>query len=224
MKNWLAAFLVGALMLGVAETASAELGGQVFFRGGYARLTEGSRGGELLTDTAGNLGAGPRNDDKAGLNLGFGLDIPLFKDPWLKNTVLGEVLIDYAQFSREQVRQALSTTVTAAITNPPAPTDVRTKLSVTQLVIVAAPKYRAEFGRIRPWIIPVGMLFAVNSPPSNDVTVLQPGIHFGAGVEYRLMGPISVGVDGRYNLEFNTISNVKSGDFFTVGGYLGFNF
>jgi opacity protein-like surface antigen len=218
MKSWLAAVLVGAVTLGVASTASAELGGQVFFRGGYARLTEGSRSREILTDTRGNLGAaGRRNDDKAGLSLGFGLDIPLFKDPWLKNTVLGEVLIDYAQFSRNRVRQALSTLT-------PLSEDNTTRLSVTQLVIVAAPKYRAEFGRIRPWIIPVGMLFAVNSPPSDDVTVLQPGLHFGAGVEYRLMGPISVGVDGRYNLEFNSVSNVKSGDFFTVGGYLGFNF
>ncbi len=218
MKSWLAAVLVGAVTLGVASTASAELGGQVFFRGGYAKLTEGSRSREILTDTRGNLGAaGRRNDDKAGYGLGFGLDIPLFKDPWLKNTVLGEVLIDYAQFSRNRVRQALSTLT-------PLSEDNTTRLSVTQLVIVAAPKYRAEFGRIRPWIIPVGMLFAVNSPPSDDVNVLQPGLHFGAGVEYRVLGPISVGVDGRYNLEFNTISNVKSGDFFTVGGYVGFNF
>ncbi len=224
MKNWLAAFLVGALMLGVAETASAELGGQVFFRGGVAHQTERSRSGEILPDTAGlgpALSLGGVNDDRTGYSLGFGLDVPLFKDPWLKNTVLGEVLIDYAQISREVVPQALSLVgneVTPAI-------PVRaSKLTVSQLVIAAAPKYRVEMGRLRPWIIPVGMEFIVNNPPSNDVTVLQPGILFGAGIDYRLMGPISVGVDFRYNLEFNAISNVQGGDFFTAGGYVGFNF
>ncbi len=35
----------------MANIASAELGGQVFFRGGAAILTEGSRGNETFTDT-----------------------------------------------------------------------------------------------------------------------------------------------------------------------------
>ncbi len=216
MKNWLAAFLVSVLMLGVAETARAELGGQVFFRGGVARQTERSRSGEILTDTIGAVPSIGLNDDRLGYSLGFGLDVPLFKDPWLKNTVLGEVLIDYAQISRNVVPQALTLVATGAV--------VPTRLTVSQLVIAAAPKYRVEMGRIRPWIIPVGMEFIVNNPPSDDVTVLQPGILFGAGVDYRLMGPISVGVDFRYNLEFNAISNVQGGDFFTAGGYVGFNF
>src|SRR2546428_12624063 len=31
---------------------------------------------------------GPRNDDTTGIGMGFGLDLPLLKDPWFGNTLL----------------------------------------------------------------------------------------------------------------------------------------
>lgn len=38
----------------------------------------------------------------------------------------------------------------------------------------------------QPWIIPVGLDFHVISPPSNQTTVLDIGVQFGAGAENRV--------------------------------------
>src|SRR5207302_9587199 len=94
MKNWHATSLVGAFVLAAAAPASAELGGQVFFRGGVAMLVGGNRGGEVFTDVNGATGL--RNDDTTGIAMGFGLDLPLLKDPWFGNTLLAEIVVDYA--------------------------------------------------------------------------------------------------------------------------------
>jgi len=136
------------------------------------------------------------------------------KDSWFDNTILGEVLIDYGQFSDQTVVQA-----TSVIVGAPTLSDV----TVNQLAIVGAPKYRIEMGQLRPWIIPVGMAFFVNSPPTNDTTYLDLGLHFGLGVDYLLTEDISIGIDWRYNLNFN-FTNSSSGDFMTTGLYVGFNF
>lgn len=197
-----------------AAPPPAKLGGQVFFRGGAGFLTESNRGNGFYTDGGGVAGL---NDGTSGFGMGFGLDIPLMKDPWWGNTLLGEVLIDYAQFSRMRVRQTVSPLL-------PAGTPLLSEVSVSQLAIVGAPKYRFEgLGRLRPWVIPVGMAFFVNNPPTNDSTYLDVGLHFGAGVEYLLTPNVSLGADVRYNKSFN-LTNSPAGDFLTAGVYLGFNF
>jgi opacity protein-like surface antigen len=213
-------FSVAALLLvGQARSwaqesvpVSGKLGGQLFFRGGAAFLTGGGRGGEVFTDAAGF--GGLTNDETVGFSAGFGLDIPLMKDPWFGNTILGEVLLDYGQFSRKRVWQT-----TSLLAGTPTLSDV----TVNQLAIVGAPKYRIDMGQLRPWVIPVGMAFLVNSPPTNDTTYLDLGLHFGVGVDYLLTEDISIGIDWRYNLNFN-FTNSSSGDFMTTGLYVGFNF
>jgi hypothetical protein len=212
MKNWFAGFFASGFVLVAAAPAYADLGGQVFFRGGVAMLVGGDRGGEVFTDV--NGAAGLRNDDKTGMSMGFGFSLPLLKDPWFGNTLLAEVLIDYAQFSRKQVVQTTSALLGGTNTS---------NVSVSQIAIVAAPKYRFELGRVRPWLVPIGMEFIVNSPPSNDTTYQTPAVHFAAGIEYRLFDPLSVGVDARYNLGFG-LAHVREDNSFTAGGYLGFNF
>lgn len=140
------------------------------------------------------------------------MDLPLFKDPWFSNTVLGEVLLDYVQFSRKEVVQT-----TSALLGTPR----ISKVTVNALAIVGAPKYRIEMGRLRPWIIPVGLDILTVSPPNNNAEHLGVGIHLGAGIEYRIIKPISVGLDVRFN---RTISAQQPQEFISTGAYIGFNF
>ena len=212
MKSWHSRVFASAFVLAAAAPANAELGGQVFFRGGVATFVGGDRGGEVFTDV--NGASGLRNDSKTGYSMGFGLALPLLKDPWFGNTLLAEILVDHAQFSHRRVVQNTSALLGGTHTS---------EVSVSQLAIIAAPKYRFELGAWRPWIIPIGMEFIVNSPPSNDTTYQTSAIHFAAGIEYRLFAPLSVGVDARYNLGFGE-SHVHEDNSFLAGGYLGFNF
>ncbi len=187
-----------------------KLGGQVFFRFGGGFLTEGSRAGQVFTDTLGGAG---RNDGTGGIDLGFGLNLPLMKDAW-NNTLLAEVALEYAKFSQKRVLQTTSALLGGQNTS---------EIAVSELSIMAAPKYRFELGKVRPWVIPVGLEFLVQSPPTNDTTYLDVGIPFALGVDYMLTDDLSVGVDWRYHLNLN-ISNATSGDFTSVAGYIGFNF
>jgi len=199
------------LAVALSEVAFAQIGGQFFVRGGVSKLTEGSRGGDIFADTRGLAG---QNDDDTGFSLGFGLDLPLMKDPWLCNTILGEIIVDYAEFSDKRVLQTAG-----ALIDETNITDV----SVAELAVAAAFKYRVEMGRLRPWIIPIGVAVIVNSPPTDDTTVLDVGLPFGIGVDYLLTEKISVGLDCRYYVNFD-LNNISSGDYLTAGGYLGVNF
>ena len=196
----------------MVNVASAELGGQVFFRAGFASLVGGDRGGEVFTDT--NGAAGRTNDKKTGFSVGAGFDLPLFQDPWWGNTVLAEILIDYAQFSREKVVQT-----TGALLGQ---TNI-TRVTVNEVSMGAAPKYRIELGQWRPWIIPIGLEWQVISPPSNNTSYLDVGATFGAGIDYRIIKEISVGLDLRYHWSSKT-TNAGAVSFITSGLYLGFNF
>jgi hypothetical protein len=202
---------MGVALLSMTWTAVsfAETGGQVFFRGGGAFLAS-SRGGEVFTDT---LGTTTQNNDRKGYDIGAGLDVALMPDPWLNNTLLGEVMVDYARFSGKRVTQA-----TSALLGAPE----QTRVTVSEMAVVIAPKYRLEFGNLRPWIIPIGLAFLVNSPPSNNTTYLDFGPHFAAGIEYRLLSAVSIGADFRYNLGVGQPSTETR--YGTVGGYVGINF
>ena len=203
--------------------ASAEMGGQVFYRFGSASLRD-DRGGEAFTDT---LGLGGKNNGKGSYAIGAGLDIPLAS--LFGNTLLGEVMVEYAKFSDKEVLQMPSVVVNDVLncgneelTDGTCPSGSTSKVVVSSLAVVIAPKYRFEVGNFRPWIIPIGLAFLVNSPPSNDATYLDFGPHFGAGVEYRLIDLLSVGIDYRLNLGSGQ-SRTKT-DYSTFGGYVGINF
>jgi opacity protein-like surface antigen len=211
---WLTCAVVGALS---SQALAEGTSNQVFFRGGYSGLTE-DRGGEVFTDTLGTLG---KNDGKGGAAIGAGLDLTLVKSSELKGVaLLGEIFVDYSQLSNKTV---LSTTdfllnKTGVTTTLPAH-----KVRVTSLNVTVAPKLRLDtLGIVRPWIIPVGLAFLVNSPPSNQTTYLDVGLHFGAGCEVKVIEQLSVGVDFRYTHGFEL---AKTQDrYYSVGGYAGVNF
>lgn len=206
---------VAALM-----SASAFADGQVFYRYGFSSLNT-DRGGQTFTDTVGNLGAGPRNDEKSGRGLGAGLDISLMQCPlFADNSLAGEIFVDYNRFSKKHVANAIN-----VVTNAGAGTTLPTmaQVSVSELAVVVAPKYRiGGLGKLRPWVIPVGLAFLVNNPPSNTTSYLDVGYHVGAGAEYELVKQLSVGVDYRYTVGSGDPGlKVKYG---SVGTYLAINF
>ena len=76
----------------------------------------------------------------------------------------------------------------------------------------------------RPWILPIGFSMDVISPPSESITVLQPGMVFGAGADYNLWKNIYVGVDARYHHALGNGVDRVNVNGFTAGGYLGLGF
>ncbi len=209
--------LIAVLALSLAFTGKgyAEgMGGQVFYRFGQAQLTD-NRGGEVFTDT---LGLSGNNNDDTGMVIGAGLDIPLVKRGSV--TLLGEILVEYARFSEKEV---LQTTSVITANHAGQQTNVK-KVTVSALQVVIAPKLRFDTmgGKLRPWIIPAGLAFLVNSPPSDDTNYLDFGYHVGAGVEYMILDELSIGADVRHTFgqeEPNTNTSYTS---YSV--YLGINF
>ncbi len=179
-------------IMGTGKAHAEPLGGQVFYSIGGAWLEHG-RGGQVFTDTNGLSG---KNDGTSGYDLSAGFDIPLVKQAG-PGTVLGEFMVDYSRFSGKKV---LQTTSVLGLPGVPATTE---NITVSELSVVFAPKYRFEGimgGRLRPWIIPAGVAFLINSPPSNNTTYVDIGYHVAAGVEYMLLDQLSVGVDYRYTI------------------------
>lgn len=200
------------------ENSFAEMGGQVFYRYGVANLKD-DRGGEVFTDTLNYLGEGTNNGTR-GWNVSAGLDLPLLKNIG-PGTLLGEIMVDYASFSKKKVTQATSTLLQLDGTTVVHSTN---EVAVSELAVVVAPKYRIDLyeGKLRPWIIPAGLVFLVNSPPSNDTTYLDIGYQFGAGIEYRILEPLSIGVDYRYTIASGE-PNLKT-TYSTLAFYMGINF
>lgn len=210
--------LIGTVVLTLvsAQTVWAdETGNQVFFRGGWAGMTS-DRGSEVLTDV--NSAAG-RNDGRSGYYVGGGLDLVLSKDVWglmSQAWALGEIGVEYKHLGSRNVCQA-----TSALTGLGCGT--LHKVDITMLTVDIAPKIKfMEGSRLRPWIIPIGLDFHVISPPSNDITVLDIGVQFGTGLEYRLYKAFHVGLDGRFHLTSNQTGTTNN--FGTVGAYVGISF
>jgi len=196
--------------VGFAEEATAKPKiGQVFFRGAYAYLVS-DRGGEVFTDTGG--AAERSNDSKSGWSVGAGLDLTLVREVF-GGQLQGQIFVEYASFSNEDVVQT-----TSALTGAPAVE----KVSVSQLTVAISPKYSRDFGKFRPWIIPIGLAFLVNSPPSNDTTYLDVGGHWGAGVDYLLFDPLRIGVDLRYTAGLG--QSDTSNDYLSTGLVVGIEF
>ena len=136
--------------------------------------------------------------------VGAGLDLPLMKV--LDNTLLGEVMVEYSEVTNKETKFVLGA---KAIEN--------------LLHVVVAPKLRIDsLGSIRPWILPIGLSFNVNSPPTEAATYLSVGGTTGAGIEYVLMKRFSVGVDFRYYFG-EEVANTST-NHLSTGGYIGINF
>lgn len=193
-----------------ATNAFAE--GQVFYRYGLSQLST-SRGSQTFTDTG---AANGKNDDKSGKGLGAGLDLTMMECPLFpSNSLAGEIFVDYNHFSHNNVANAIDVVVSANST--------KKEVSVSELAVVIAPKYRfGGMGNFRPWIIPAGLAFLVNSPPSNTTNYLDVGYHAGVGAEYQVVKQLSLGLDYRYT--------VGAGDpqlkvkYTSAGAYLAVNF
>lgn len=215
--------LVGVLILALASTDAVwadETGNQVFFRGGWAGMTS-DRSGETFTDA---FGFTKRNDGQNGYYVGAGLDLVLSKDVWgmmSKTWALGEIGVEFKRFNSNTVTVAVPSTCAAA--GIPTCSITTNQVQITMLTVDIAPKIKFwEDSRLRPWIIPVGLDFHVISPPSNATTVLDIGVQFGAGAEYRLYKAFHVGLDGRFHLASGQTQTTNN--FGTVGGYVGISF
>ena len=184
---------------------------QVFFRGAYTRLTN-NRGGEVFTDTGGANGL---NDDKGGFSIAAGLNLAL-TDPADMNglVLLGEIFVEYSRFSKKEVAQT-----TSALLGGTATSDVH----VSELNVTIAPMLRYDGWKVvRPFFIPIGLAFLVNSPPSNDTTYLDVGLHWALGFDFALSDLISLGVDVRYTYAFDQTNTNNS--YLSTGGYAAVNF
>jgi hypothetical protein len=85
-------------------------------------------------------------------------------------------------------------------------------------------------------VIPAGLAIQVISPPSSGVTVLNPALMLGTGVEYRIWQDIWLGTDFRYQfgggdlqysartLDGTSVLNSSTTNGLQVGGYIGIGF
>jgi len=208
--------------LSISPGAEQETGNMVFFRGGWANLTN-DRSNEVFTDVFGFSGS---NDQNGGYYVGAGLDLVLSRNVWdmLPGTwVLGEIGVEFKRFNSNKVTQAVPSTCGAAIPSSGCTVETNKKVQITMLTVDVAPKIMfMEGSRIRPWIIPVGLDFHVISPPSNDTTVLDIGVQFAVGAQVRVWKALHLGVDGRFHLA--TGQTDTTNNFGTAGVYLGIAF
>ncbi len=196
----------------------------IFFRGGYARM-DSPRNGVSIQSNVVPLGAQDRSD-KDGWYIGAGFDFGLTDDVWgmMNDTdVLAELMVEYKEFGSADGNCLASNPTCLAALVGGAGGPAR-DVTVNQLTLSAAPKVKFMKGSdLRPWLIPFGLGLHVISPPSESITVLNPGVMFGAGGDYRLWKDIFVGVDTRYHLTGGAADGVDT-DGLTAGGYVGIGF
>ncbi|MGZ8157680.1 MAG: porin family protein [Methylobacter sp.] len=205
----------------------------VFFRGGYGHANN-KRGGTLDPTALAGVGANRNGltvgaiDDRDAWYFGAGFDFSLNDNLFGlmdKTEVLAELLVDYRQLG-ERKANGLSASEVAVVNSlgfnmPNANTQTAT---VNQLTVAASPKIKFMKGSaFRPWLIPVGFEINVISPPSDAITVLNPGMQFGAGADYKIWKDLYVGADARYHYSADDIDGVRT-DGVTAGGYLGIGF
>jgi hypothetical protein len=199
----------------------------VFFRGGWAAMSH-ARHSELLVNNN-LLSASNFGDDKAGWYVGAGLDHRLSDDTFGISDDLaldGEILIDYKNYG--SVNNSFVSSQLGGI---------RAQAQVTMLTLAVSPKLKyTGIEGFRPWIVPFGLSFNVISPPSSGVTVLNPGLMLGTGLEYNIFKNLWVGADFRYNFTGGdlgysvktaggkTILNSTDTDNYTAGAYVGIGF
>lgn len=207
----------------------------VFFRGGYSHNNT-IRGGTLDPTAIPALGLYNNNGttvgsitDKDGWYFGAGFDFSLNNNLFglMDNTeVLAELMVEYKELGKRG-NNGLSPAETAVIRGatginlPAANTQTAT---VNQLSITASPKIKFLKGsNFRPWLIPVGFELDVISPPSDAITVLNPGFQFGLGADYKIWKDLYVGADARYHYAPSKVDGVETNGV-TAGGYIGIGF
>ena len=193
----------------------------LFFRGGYAHSDQ-ARNGVSIQSAVVPVGAQDQSDTDAWY-IGAGFDFSLTDDVWgaMENTqVLGELMFEYKEFGAHVQGNAIAndpSQLAGGALNP-------RSVTVNQLTLTAAPKIKfMKNSAFRPWIIPIGLGLHVVSPPSESITVLNPGMMFGAGADYRVWKDIFVGADARYHLTGGAADGVNT-DGLTAGGYVGIGF
>lgn len=202
----------------------------LFFRGGYTSMAH-PRNNELLLQNQ-LLNPGIQNGNTGeGWYVGAGFDHRLTDDTWGMTDVMavdGEVMFQYMNFG---------TSANALVGNYTGGA-IQVENQLTQFTLAASPKLKFNLldGDLRPWIIPFGLSINVISPPSSGVTVLNPGLMLGTGLEYRIWENLWAGADFRYNFTGNdlnyrgrtidgtTVLNRTNTDGLMAGGYLGFGF
>ncbi|MCZ7626070.1 MAG: hypothetical protein M5R38_09900 [Candidatus Methylomirabilis sp.] len=201
-----------------AKAASSALsGGQVFFKGGFVRMDHPRTNSLLTTQSDSN--------DKDGWQVGGGVDLPIMTI--FNSTLLGEIYVEYIQ------TQKTAGDSDATVEGPTAPNKkLAEKRGLENILTVGiAPKIRFDnlgsysplLAPYRPWIIPVGLTFNVNTPVNKAITNISVGGVSGFGIE-RLFwnNRVSLGVDFRYYWGPDIPDeNLRH---FTTGGYVGLNF
>ncbi len=202
-------------------TKAARKSRMLFFRGGFTHAMQG-RHGSSITSNVVPVGA----QDTAGQNgwyVGAGVDFGLTNDLWgylPRTSVAGEIMFEYKEFGNKVQGNALANIPTQLAGGTLNPRNV----TVSQFTLTAAPKIRfMEGSKFRPWIIPMGLAIHVISPTSESITYLNPGVMFGAGIEYNIWKDFYLGIDGRYHLTAGKADGVKV-DGMTAGGYVGIGF
>ncbi len=191
----------------------------IFFRGGYAR-NDVKRHDILTGDLSPVSDQGKTNQD--GYYIGAGFDFGLTDNVWGladKTDVMAELMFDYRSFGERNLAVTPLTAAAFGVADSSKGT-----VAVSQFTLGASPKVKFMKGSaFRPWIIPLGLTVNVISPPSNGVTVLNPGMQFGTGAEYAIWKAIKIGADVRYNLTGRAVDGVNTNGL-TAGGYLGIGF
>jgi hypothetical protein len=197
----------------------------VFFRGGYGYNVD-KRGGTLDPTAANGVGAlnGAIDNHGAwyfGAGFDFGINDNLFG--MMSNTdVLAELMFDYKQLG-ERKPNGITTAVGTAEGLPVPGVNTQTA-TVNSLSLAASPKIKFLKGsNFRPWLIPAGFELTVISPPSDAITVLNPGMMFGAGADYKIWKDVYAGADVRWHQSFDNVDGVNTNGV-TAGGYLGLGF
>ena len=199
------------LVLALFVTGNALAKGQVFYRLGSANI-QMNRDGQIFTDVGGANGL---NSDDKGMSIGAGLDMKLFDClVYDKGEVFGEIFVNYTKFSEERVASAASVLASSDSS--------KKEVNVSELNVTIAPKYKVNWGRFKPWIIPIGLSFLVNSPPSDTTNYLDIGYHAAIGAEFEVFDRLSLGVDFRYTKGSGDPSYAFES--LDAGAYMGLNF
>jgi hypothetical protein len=218
----------------VAEEAAKEeeKNNLVFFRGGFAQLAQ-KRGNELLVNSVLNGDSGSFNQD--GWYVGAGMDFRASDDLFGLTELVAldaELMFQYQNYGN--ATNSLVNNYASNVVGLP----VTVENQVTMFTLAASPKFKFNLleNNLRPWIIPFGLALQVVSPPSSGVTVLNPALMLGTGMEYRLWKDIWLGTDFRYqfgggDLQYkattpdgNRVLNATTTNGLQVGGYLGIGF
>ncbi len=167
--------------------------------------------------------------DKDAWYFGAGFDFSLNDDLFglMDDTeVLAELGVNYTELGTQQPNglSPQETATIAAATGIVLPAANTESATVNMATVSASPKIKFLKGSaFRPWLIPVGFELNVISPPSDAITVLTPGMVFGAGADYKIWKDIYVGADVRYHYAPGDVDGINV-NAFNAGGYLGIGF